>query len=529
MKHEATLDDLIETTTESSPVFPSILFAKPEDGINRETADTPDFFRDLNLDQIVDGITSSKASYDLKPFFFTPLGDIDAIAYRHEVFQDLEAAGLLGSVRSFAAKMGTMREHLTTGGKLYYQYQKRRSFLDALETYCEAVNSFAQELLSVSLRSRGFTGFRSYLKNYVESESFRLLALEAQKLNTDLSSITYTVNVRPGGFTVRRYEDQADYSAEVEETFEKFKQGVVKDYKVDFENRLQMNHIEAKILEFVVRLYPDIFTHLDEFCDRNSDYLDKAIERFDREIQFYLAYLEYCESIERTGLKFCYPQISDRSKEVYNDDGFDLALAHQLAIKNARTICNDFYLKDPERIFVVSGPNQGGKTTFARAFGQIHYLASIGCLVPGTEARVFLFDKILTHFERQENMVNLRGKLQDDVVRIHKILKEATPNSLIIMNEIFSSTTLRDALFLSKKVIEKIIQRDTVCVWVTFVDELASISQQVVSSVSMVDPEDPTIRTFKVLRRPAAGLSYALSLAEKHGLTFEQLNARIKP
>ena len=529
MKYEATLDDLIETTTEGSPVFQSTLFAKPEHGINQETVDTPDFFRDLNLDQIVDGITVSKAGYDLKPFFYTPLDDADSIAYRHEVFQDLEATELLGSVRSFAAKMGTMREHLTTASKLYYQYQKRRCFLDALGTYCEAVNTFVQELLPVSLRSRGFTGLRSYLKKYVESEPFRLLGLEAQKLNTDLSSITYTVNVRLGGFTVRRYEGQVDYSTEVEETFEKFKQGAVKDYKVDFENRLQMNHIEAKILEFVVRLYPDIFTYLDEFCDRNAYYVDKTIERFDREIQFYLAYLEYCESIERTGLKFCYPEICNRSKEVYNYEGFDLALAHQLAINNARTVCNDFYLKDPERIFVVSGPNQGGKTTFARAFGQIHYLASIGCLVPGKESRVFLFDKILTHFERQENTANLRGKLQDDVVRIHEILKEATSNSLIIMNEIFTSTTLRDALFLSKKVIEKIIQRDTVCVWVTFVDELASISQQVVSSVSMVDPEDPTIRTFKVLRRPAAGLSYALSLAEKHGLTFEQLKARIKP
>jgi hypothetical protein len=385
MKYDATLDDLTETTTEGSPVFESILFAKPEDGINQKAA-TPDFFRDLNLDQIADGITASKAAYDLKPFFYTLLGDIDAIAYRHEVFQDPEAAELLESVRSFAAKMGKMREHLTIAGKLYYESQKRRCFLDALGIYGEAVLSFAQELLAVSLRSRGFTSFRSYLQKYAESEPFRLLLLEAQKLITALSSITYTVNLRLGGFTVRKYEGQVDYSTEVEETFEKFKQGAVKDYKVDFENRLQMNHIEAKILEFVVRLYPEIFTSLGEFCDRNADYVDKTIERFDREIQFYVAYLEYCESIESTGLKFCYPEISNPSKEVYNYEGFDLALAHQLAIKNAPTVCNDFYLKDPERILVVSGPNQGGKTTFARAFGQIHYLASIGCPVPGKES-----------------------------------------------------------------------------------------------------------------------------------------------
>jgi hypothetical protein len=88
-----------------------------------------------------------------------------------------------------------------------------RYFLDALGTYCEAVVSFARELLLVSLGSRGFTSFRSYLQSYVESEPFRSLLTEVQKLNTDLSSITYTVNVRLGGFTVRRYEDQVDYTA----------------------------------------------------------------------------------------------------------------------------------------------------------------------------------------------------------------------------------------------------------------------------------------------------------------------------
>jgi DNA mismatch repair protein MutS len=528
MEYDATVDDLIETTSASPLTFQSILFAKSAEGAGPETLAPPDFFRDLNLDQVVDGITASKADYNLKPFFYAPLGDIDAIKYRHEVFQDLEDPGLLQSIRLFARRTRDMREYLATSTKVHYEHQKRRWFLDAVQIYCEAIVSLAQALLPINIKSRGFSGFRKYLRNYAESDSFQSLFAATQKLHHDLSSITYSVIVRLGAFTVRRYAGEVDYSAEVEETFEKFKQGAVKDYKVDFPRWLEMNHIEARILEFVVRLFPEIFANLDEFCEKNINYADKIIERFDREIQFYVAYFEYCDSVERSGLKFCYPEISDRSKEVYTYEGFDLALAYQLVSQNASAVCNDFYLKDPERIFVVSGPNQGGKTTFARAFGQIHYLASIGCLVPGRESRVFLFDKILTHFERQENMANLRGKLQDDVVRIHEILKEATPNSLVIMNEIFTSTTLRDALFLSEKVIEKIIQRDEVCVWVTFVDELASFSKQVVSLVSTVLPEDPTIRTFKVLRRPAAGLSYALSLAEKHELTYQQLMERIK-
>jgi DNA mismatch repair ATPase MutS len=271
-----------------------------------------------------------------------------------------------------------------------------------------------------------------------------------------------------------------------------------------------------------------VFARLDEFGRRHASYADDVLITFDREVQFYLAYLSYIRPLEAAGLPFCYPEVSTSDQRTQVDEAFDLALASKLTDSRKTVVGNSLRLDGPERVIVVTGPNQGGKTTFARMFGQLHYLASLGLPVPGRSARLFVPDRIFTHFEKEENVASLRGKLEDELVRMHEILGQATGRSVIVMNESFASTTLEDASFLGAEILRRITGRGLLGLYVTFIDQLASLTPACVSMVAGIDPANPADRTFKVIRKPADGLAYAAAIADKYGLTYQHLRDQIR-
>lgn len=505
----------------------SMLFNHTNGRFDPQDMSAPVFFPDLNLDQVIDAILAQKEEYVLHPFYYDSPRDVATIRYRQDVFRDLESESLQNLIRAFAEKMAVARRYLDLTNKLYYPYNHRGWFLEAAAVYVEAVTGLATDLSGAALHSRALLGFRDTLTRYTQSPQFVALAEDTRQRKDDMAAVRYSIIIKGDLVQVRPYEDEIDYSRVVEETFAKFEEGGARNYKVELTIHSGMNHIEAHILEFVAKLHPEVFNELDRYYREHASFFDPTIRSFDREIQFYLGYLEYIAPIKRAGLKFCYPTISSRDKAVHAVDAFDLALAHLRVAEGAPVVTNDFQLKDAERIIVVSGPNQGGKTTFARMFGQLHFLAGIGCPVPGREARLHLYDNLFTHFEEEEDIHNLHGKLQDDLIRIRHILEQASGDSVIIMNEIFTSTSLEDALFLSRKVLNEMIQLDALGVCVSFIDELSTLGPQTISMVSTVVPDNPALRTFKIVRQPADGLSYAIHIAEKHRLTYAAIKERI--
>jgi DNA mismatch repair ATPase MutS len=484
-------------------------------------------FADLNLDQVLDSMKAGREEYELGAFFSILLHDVDAVHYRHEVMRDLEQPSVLEAVTAFGNQMHTMREQLAQADKLYYQRQQQAWFLDAVMAYCDAVRALSRRLDRSEIRSSGFQGFRDHVAAYVRSEPYTSLWAEAERVKRLLAGVRYSVHIRGDRVTVGRYQGEPDYSADVLATFERFKQGAAHDHRARLSAFVDMNHVEARILDLVAALNPEAFGALEAFCARHGGYVDPTIATFDREVQFYLGYLDLIQPMRAAGLEFCYPRVSTRSKRERVVSGFDLALAVKLVRAGSTVVCNDVELREGERVLVVTGPNQGGKTTFARMFGQLHHLAALGLPVPGREARLLLPDRVFAHFEREEDIRTLRGKLEDELVRIREVLREATGRSVLVMNESFTSTTLADARYIGEEVLRQVIDAGVLGVYVTFVDELSSLDEATVSMVATVDPADPAVRTYEIVRRPADGLAYAGALAERYGLARESVKRRV--
>ena len=173
----------------------------------------------------------------------------------------------------------------------------------------------------------------------------------------------------------------------------------------------------------------------------------------------------------------------------------------------------------------MTGPNQGGKTTFARSLGQLVYFTKMGLDVPAASAKVPYFPDIQSHFSVEESAETGYGKLKEELTRLSPMMYENKRGTFVVVNELFTTAASYDALIMGKRVLKHFVELDCMGIYVTHLKELADEQEGVVSLRAMLD--ENRMQTFEIRRGEAEDTPCAEDLVNKHQLTYTQLKERL--
>ena len=483
---------------------------------------------DLGLDRIAAALQEARDidAAVVASFLEDRLRDEDAVAYRHEVFGDLgRLPGLADALSAFLAAIGVVRGDLARAAVIRHPHERHRWLLAAAAGYRDAVVSLVGTLDGAGIASRALHAVREALRAYRASDAFTSLDADATRALEALDQVRYRLRIGENRVTVSPADDAPDFGEAVARTFAPFGQSGAPPLRVDVFETADMSSIEAEILARVVRLHPDAFRALDAFASRHATFVDPLVGQLVAEAAIYLGWRDLVQRLRDAGRSVCYPVVTTGSTAMSVSGVYDLVLA--LDSPDGPLVPNDVEATATEWLLVLTGANQGGKTTLARAIGQVHQLASIGCPVPAAAAVVPLVDLLRTHFDRGEDPSDGTGRLESDLLRLREVLAGLTPNSLVILNETFASTTTDDALELNRAVLDVVRGAGARCVAVTFLGELASFDEGTVSLTMASSPDAPTRPSYRAIRRPADDVARANSIADAYGLGYAAVRERL--
>lgn len=498
----------------------------PADWTSAGTPVSDEVLEDLDIDQV---FASFRVDEAVARMFRVPLPDGSAVRYRQDVFRDLENESVRTVLTDLADATRRAVAHRRSAGQVRQAALRHRLHLSAVNAYLAAIDA-ARDMLS-GVRSDALQQLRAHIEEIAQSGDTADLRGRSTRLESLWSEIRFALLLHGAQIVVAPYDDEPDLTAELEEAFAPFRSAAGGGSGSDRTRTGLLGNalgsVDGWILDAVAEGEPRLFDELAAFARDHDDFVDAGLERFASELGFFTEYRDLMSSLRGAGVPFVLPTVSGDDRTVDLRDVVDLGLSVRMAEEGHRPVGNDLELHGGERILVVSGPNQGGKSTTARTFGQIHLLASIGCPVPASAARLPVVDQVLTLFPREERLKSLAGGLGEEVQRVHSLFGAATERSVLVLNEVFASTTAEDARVLLTEVVRRIEGLGALAVCVTFLDEVARLGGATVSMVAEVDPADPSVRTFTVVRRPADGRAYAHALAERHRLTADAIRARI--
>ena len=246
----------------------------------------------------------------------------------------------------------------------------------------------------------------------------------------------------------------------------------------------------------------------------------------------------------------CYPEICEDFAKLNITDVFDPVIVVQKLAdyqdkystrnlpdgKISGIIPNDISF-DKKSLFVVTGPNNGGKTAFVRAVGISVIFFGAGAPVFAGGAEMAAGINIHSHFTVNETHLKESGRLQDELNRLNKVIESCDNLSFIILNETFAGTNSIKALSLFEDFLISLEKINFLCVYVTHFHNIAfsvedkteqgdKLYQKCDNLIAVMDG-DSGVRTYKILPVKPSDTSYSKDIVVKHSLSWEQLKSNL--
>ena len=251
------------------------------------------------------------------------------------------------------------------------------------------------------------------------------------------------------------------------------------------------------------------------------------------ELVFYTRWAEYIEKRQTEGWTFCKPEVTERKGKT---PGMAAEGVYNLKListeKPANVVPNDLAFDGVKRVYILTGANRGGKTTVTQAVGQLFLLAQSGIFIPGSRFRFDPADQVLTHFPADEDKTLDLGRLGEECRRFRELYSRCTPESLLLLNETFSTTSFEEGYFIAADAVRAILRMGMRTIYNTHMHKLAQDLDTVINgseaqgkAVSLVAETKEGKHSFRVMIAPPEGQSFARDIAEKYGVTYESLTS----
>lgn len=499
---------------------------------------------DLALETLVRAMSDERRYV---PFIRQTLSELPAdpqvIAWRQAVMTDfIDNPTLVTQIEALLPRLQNLQH---SGGLL--GTRKRNLLLETsdklaeLDLYTGIVQNLYTILKTSSLQSQGLITLRDNLRQILDDESFQSLCRELPGLRAPLehiASLTIGINLdlqlQPKSAVLLSINNR-DFGEPVS-----LLNRLIGIDSGDGETGIAPLHRLVKDPD--QRIFSPLFQDLDRLLTAVAQPIAQALKRYVRttsspllhleyELAFFVSAVRLLDRFKQVGVDFCQPEIVSPGERLTKIE--NLVSANLVVSQAQAPIPSDVDLDDEGRIAILTGPNSGGKTTYAQAVGLAQVMFQAGMCIPARYARMSPVDTIQTHFPRQET--GQQGRLAEEAGRLREVFGKVTSHSLVLLNETFASTSSGEALYLAQDILCALRAVGVRAIYATHLVELAEHRQDVeaaiegdsrlcslVAGVKLLD--DGTAEpTYQITRDEPLGRSFAQEIARRHGISLAQI------